>query len=50
MHNHMYMHVHVGLLWTEFFMTALALYSSVKTVLVEVDHVPDKDWERDYVP
>ena len=37
----MYMRVHAGLPWTEFFVTALALYSSVKqlTVLVEADHV-----------
>ena len=39
MHNHMYMRAYVGLLWIEFFMTAPALYSSVKTVLVKVDYV-----------
>ena len=39
MHDHMYMRTHAGLLWTQFFITTLALYSSVNTVLVEVDRV-----------
>ena len=30
MHIYMYMRAHVGLPWTEFFVIALALYSSVK--------------------
>ena len=44
-HAHMYMRAHAGLSWTEFFMTALALYSSVKQV--EVGHI---GWSYRMVP